>query len=388
MILPITNQSNNQIFYNKKSKPAVERVPMKNPGLNYDAEFLDFLQTTKEQNDNKNKLLLSGILSMIGCTCLLGLSFFASKGSSRKSSSDYIKTFSKGFENLKNDKNVPTLDTCKSINKKLKNFLQTQVNYAKVKPDDINKVGTPKPANRLLLYGPPGTGKSYFAKIYAKTLDAEYAEVKFSDFNSTWSGQHIEQLTNVFEEILAKAKTSPDKKFVVVFNEIDSITLPADALRNAGSGHSLFKLEERSVFLNYLDEIKEKAPNVTVIGTTNIVPKNNNLDGAAMSRFKNIIGIDYPEKECLYEALKANIEKMEAGSSFVNKNENKLKKLAENMSERNSSFRDLNKVIDSSKNYYLQDYIKDKKSEFKFKYLEDAFKDIDLTDGEITDSLK
>lgn len=388
MILPITNQSNNQIFYNQKSRPAVERVPMKNPALNYDAEFLDFLQTTKEQNDNKNKLLLSGILSMIGCTCLLGLSFIVSKGSGRKSSSDFIKTFSKGFENLKNDKNVPTLDTCKSINRKLKNFLQTQVNYTKVKPDDINRVGTPKPANRLLLYGPPGTGKSYFAKIYAKTLDAKYAEVKFSDFNSTWSGQHIEQLTNVFEEILAKAKTSPDKKFVVVFNEIDSITLPADALRNAGSGHSLFKLEERSVFLNYLDEIKEKAPNVTVIGTTNIVPKNNNLDGAAMSRFKNIIGIDYPEKECLYEALKANIEKMEAGSSFVNKNENKLKKLAENMSERNSSFRDLNKVIDSSKNYYLQDYIKDKKSEFKFKYLEDAFKDIDLTDGEITDSLK
>ena len=42
MILPITNQSNNQIFYNKKSKPAVERVPMKNPGLNYDAEFWIF----------------------------------------------------------------------------------------------------------------------------------------------------------------------------------------------------------------------------------------------------------------------------------------------------------------------------------------------------------
>ena len=93
MILPITNQSNNQIFYNQKSRPAVERVPMKNPALNYDAEFLDFLQTTKEQNDNKNKLLLSGILSMIGCTCLLGLSFIVSKGSGRKSSSDFIKTF-------------------------------------------------------------------------------------------------------------------------------------------------------------------------------------------------------------------------------------------------------------------------------------------------------
>ena len=73
---------------------------------------------------------------------------------------------------------------------------------------------------------------------------------------------------------------------------------------------------------------------------------------------------------------------------LVNGKLEKLKKLAEDMSKRNSSFRDLNKVIDSSKNYYLQDYIKDKKSEFKFKYLENAFKDIDLTDGEITNSLK
>ena len=147
------------------------------------------------------------------------------------------------FESLKSNANIPTLDSCKSINKKLRSFLQVQVNYSKVKPEDIKKVGTPKPANKLLLYGPPGTGKSYFAKIYAKSLDAEYAEIKYSEINSTWAGRHLEQLTSIFEDILAKSQMAKDKKFVVVFNEIDALVIPAESLRRGGSGNSLFKLE-------------------------------------------------------------------------------------------------------------------------------------------------
>lgn len=241
----------------------------------------------------------------------------------------------------------------------------------------------PQPANKLLLYGPPGTGKSYFAKIYAKTLGAEYTEIKFSDFNSQWCGEHIENLKSVFDTILTKATAEPNKKFVVTLNEIDAILLPAESLMRAGTGHSMFKLEERSTVLNYFDEIAAKAPNVTIIGTTNISPKNNGLDGAAMSRFKNIIGVDYPDKTCLYEALKANLLELKDGKKFVDKNNSKLEKFAANLVDRQSSFRDLDNIIDSSKNYYLDDYMKNKNAQFKYEYLEKAKNGLDLTDGEI-----
>lgn len=386
MISPISNQSNNKFYYNNKSQnPAKVNFVTENIGTSFNADISDYLQITKEQNDKKNKLLFAGIFSMLLSAGIIGISVLASKGHSRSTTSD-SKVWSglaEGFASLKENKEIPTLNECKSVNKKLKKFLQAQIDYAKVKPDDIKKLGTPEPAKRLLLYGPPGTGKSYFAKIYAKSLDAEYTEVKFSDFNSTWSGQHIEQFTSIFEDIIANAQAEPNKKFVVVFNEIDAIVMPANALRKASSSHSMFKLEERSVFLNCIDEIAEKTPNVTIIGTTNIAPKNNNLDGAAMSRFKNIIGIDYPETDCLFEACKALIEKMDGGKDFIGKNEKELKDLSKKMYNRKASFRDVNKIIDSSKNEYLQDYVKDNKAKFKFKYLENAFKELDLTDGEI-----
>lgn len=386
MILPITSQPNYNVFHNNRSTTVstVEKTPIYNSAYINDAEFYDFMKTTQKQNEKRNKLLLCGELAVLfGSLIITGA--LLNRSSSTKSTSSKIWTgMAREFESLKSNANIPTLDSCKSINKKLRSFLQAQVNYSKVKPEDIKKVGTPKPANKLLLYGPPGTGKSYFAKIYAKSLDAEYAEIKYSEINSTWAGQHLEQLTSIFEDILAKSQMAKDKKFVVVFNEIDALVIPAESLRKGGSGNSLFKLEERSVFLNYIDEIAEKAPNVTIIGTTNISPKNNGLDGAAMSRFKNIIGVDYPEKDCLYEALKANLEKMDGGKSFIGGNDKNLEKLAETMAKRKSSFRDLDKVIDTSKNYYLEDYTKNNNAEFKFKYLEDAFKDLDLTDGEIS----
>ena len=59
-----------------------------------------------------------------------------------------------------------------------------------------------------------------------------------------------------------------------------------------------------------MELLKEKAPNVTIIGTTNISPKNNGLDGAAMSRFQNLIEVPFPDKDCLYEALKMNLDKI------------------------------------------------------------------------------
>ena len=145
-------------------------------------------------------------------------------------------------------------------------------------------------------------------------------------------------------------------------------------------------MEERSVFLTYIEELANKTPNVTLIGSTNIIPQNGGFDGAIISRFQNVVKVSNPDKNCMLEALKANILTLPEGKEFVNANMDKLEKLASDLVARKASYRNLNQVVDSSKNSYLKDVIKDKKSSFKMEYLEDAKNSIGFTDGELANA--
>lgn len=265
------------------------------------SDIISYLEA-KDKKDKQNALIMGGL----SIALTVGILAYMPRMLKNVKKNPGVVEKSLDFVSLKNDKEIPTLNTCNSIDKKLKEFLQNQVDYAKATPDAIQKTGVPRPANKLLLYGAPGSGKSFFAKIFSKTLDAEYKEIKYSDLNSRWVGEHLENISKEFESIINTSKKNPDKKFVVTFNEIDSLLQPVNKLQQ-GYSYSTFKQDERAIVLTYLDEISTKAPNVTIIGTTNLSPKNNRLDGAAMSRFKNLIEVSYPDKECLFEALKSHL---------------------------------------------------------------------------------
>ena len=306
-----------------------------------------------------------------------------------KKKNNHMPALIRKFESLKEQPNIPTLENCKSINKDLKNLLQNQINLLNANQKILSEAGEPVNSNRLLLYGPPGVGKSYFAKIFAKTIDAEYMEVMHSDINSMWAGEGVDNMKKMFVNIEKTAKKNPDKKYVVVFNEIDAMVTPADKIASSSNGtHWVSILEERSVFLNYLEILKEKTPNVTIIGTTNISPKNNGLDRAAMSRFQNLTEVSYPDSECLYEALKMNLNKIKDKKKFISDNEKHLQTLAQNMAERKFSFRNMEFVLNEAKAYHLNDKIKDKNNEFKYEYLKKAFDSLKLSDGELETSIK
>ena len=370
-----------QVTITKSAKSSVN----KGSSMSYAYNNFDItrsLEEIKQQNDVKNKFLLAitGLLTL--GTILIPASIYLKGGGGSKSSTQSIYGLVRNFENLSKNEKIPTLATCKSINKKLKSFLQEQINYVKANQNDIIKAGNPKPTNMLLMYGPPGTGKTFFSKIFAKTLGAEYTEIKFADFNSQWCGEHIENLKSVMNDILATATLSPQKKFVVTFNEIDAILQPVENMSNVKGGYGMVKAEERATILTYIDEILEKAPNVTIIGTTNLAPKNNQLDGAAMSRFKNIIEVSYPDKECLYEALKTLLERIDNGKDFIENNKNMIKKLTEKLNQRKASFRDLDNIAEKAKKAYLEACMTNKNAKFKYQYLDDALNNLDLTDGE------
>ena len=394
MIQPINGFSTNS-SYKKNSinfkNAAVQTASAKeSANLNIsekrDMAIINFIEKT-EKTQKQSQML--GVISLAAIIPLCFLPLIATK---KKGGNFVGADNTKIFKSLKDDATVPTLDTCKSINEKLRNFLQTQVDFAKANPEDIAATGVKNPANRLILYGSPGSGKSFFAKIFAKTLDANYKEVQYADFNSKWAGEGTANMKKTFENVLDEAKKEPKKKFVLTFNEIDTLVQPAEAMQSSyargGGSHNVSKLEERSTFLNYLDRLGEEAPNVTIIGTTNISPQNKGLDGAAMSRFKNLMEVSYPDKTCLLEALKANIRGLGDGEKFIESNQNTLETFAQSMVDRKSSFRDLNNVFENSKTYYLNDYMKDKNSKYKLDYLKQAFDSISLTDGEIAGQVK
>lgn len=381
MIRPISGINNNyRCKFNFKSSNTISNTPD------------TYTQTLLQQNEKRNQLIQKGVnTASVGLAVIalieLGKAAFGKPSSNITTKpvvKEPIKELFKEFETLGANDKIPTLDNCKSLDNKMREFLKTQLQYSKASEEDLKLTGHSKPANRLILFGAPGTGKSYFAKIYAKTMGAEYTEVLFSDFNSKWAGEGTEKLKKIFETILAKAKKSPNNKFVVTFNEIDTIVQPAEKLTGSGGGGSYWvsKLEQRSTFLNYIDRLSEEAPNVTVIGTTNLSPKNKNLDSASMSRFKNIIEVPYPDKNCLFEALKSGLKDINGSEIFIENNKNEIQTLAKQMEEKKSSYRDLNNIIEKSKEYYLEDYLSDRNSKFKIDYLKKAQQE-SLTDGEL-----
>ena len=342
---------------------------------------LDFQKKVVEQNER-----MIGIAGITGIVILCGTFLFNLKTliELSKRAKNKMPANIRPFESLKDNNKIPDLESCKSINKDLKDILQRQVNQIKAGDDIIAETGEPQASNRLLLYGSAGVGKSFFSKIFAKSIDAEYLEVMHSDYNSKWVGEGVNNMKNIFEGILQTAKKNPAKRYVVTFNEIDAMVAPADKVINNTSGtHWVSILEERSAFLNYLELIKEKAPNVTIIGTTNISPKNNGLDKAAMSRFQNLIEVPYPDKECLYEALKTSLEKIKNKDKFIEENETELKNLAQKMADRNFSFRNLNFVVNDAKGRHLDDRVNGQKNDFKFSYLKEAENNLKLSDGEL-----
>lgn len=380
MIQPISQNISRYPIFKNSAKKDKYNILGKKATLSI-SDDLDFQRKVVEQNERMIKIAGISAILLLTAAYLPSLKILLEISNNKKHK---MPALIRDFKSLANDDKVMTIDNCKSINKDLKSILERQINYVKAGSDVVSQTGKPQANNRLLLYGSTGVGKSYFAKIFAKSLDAEYMEVMYSDYNSMWAGEGVENLKKVFEKILKTTEKNPDKKYVVTFNEIDAMVAPADKVADKTAGTRWVSiLEERSVFLNYLEILKEKAPNVTVIGTTNISPKNNGLDRAAMSRFQNLVEVPYPDKECLYEALKMNLDKIKNKDKFISENDTQLKDLAQKMADRKFSFRNLEYIVNDAKGYHLDDSVSGKKNDFKFEYLKKAEQNLKLSDGEL-----
>ena len=294
-----------------------------------------------------------------------------------------IKTNKLEWKNIAKDTKFPKLeDDC--VNPKVREFIKTMKKSAGLSEKAAKMAGVKRPEQCILMYGPSGTGKTFSAKMLAKELGAEYAEVQFADVSSPYIGQTSVEIQNVFKQLKKQAEKHPDKKFLVGFNEIDALLVP----REKCGSNNLHLAENRTAFLNGLDDIAN-LKNLKIVGTTNVYPESGNLDKASLSRFKNMIEVQLPTEKELKASLKFHLNDSESVTKqkFFENNDNAIDKFVAKLQKNKYSQRDVEDLADKARNEFANVLESSKNidaEKFKLKYLDKAFNLKGPTTGSIS----
>ncbi len=264
---------------------------------------------------------------------------------------------------------MPSLsDDC--VNPKVKNFINKTIKILSAPSDYLKYTGANAP-RMVLFHGPTGTGKTFSAKLMAKEMNAEYAEIQFSDLSSEYVGKTAVNISKKFKEIAKIAKKNPDKQYVVAFNEIDSLINNVNKL----GSNNMHLGQNRTSFLNGLDSVKD-IHNLTIVGTTNINPKTANLDAATLSRLGNIFEIEKPIQKEIKSALKFHLNKSEAAKDLI-KNDTELDRIADMIFAKNGAQRDVDTIVNNALSDFTVTNLEkadNKTIKFTADYLENAIK--------------
>ena len=283
---------------------------------------------------------------------------------------------------------IQKLKDNESMNPKLKRQLQSILDDFACTPEMAKyaSLNGEVPPKMFILYGPPGTGKTYAGQTLAKSLDANYAKIQFSDIASPYIGSSSVKITNVFNKIREAATKDPKKKFVFSFDEIDSLISSVK-----GTENNQHIIQNRTSFLNGLDSIQDLS-NVIIVGTTNINPAKGGLDAATLSRFGKTIEVELPTAKELLSSLKYHLNTAEVAKKhkFVETHEKELEQLAEEMYKQKYSQRDVQKLAEDTVKRVREQLPKSKdygKEEIHMEYLKEAMKDKGIVTGNLGENI-
>ena len=280
---------------------------------------------------------------------------------------------------------IQKLKDNESMNPKLKRQLQSILDDFACTPEMAKyaSLNGEVPPKMFILYGPPGTGKTYAGQTLAKSLDANYAKIQFSDIASPYIGSSSVKITNVFNKIREAATKDPKKKFVFSFDEIDSLISSVK-----GTENNQHIIQNRTSFLNGLDSIQDLS-NVIIVGTTNINPAKGGLDAATLSRFGKTIEVELPTAKEILSSLKYHLNTAEVAKKhkFVETHE---KELAEEKKKKKYSQRDVQKLAEDTIKRVREQLPKSKdytKEEIHMEYLKEAMKDKGIVTGNLGENI-
>ena len=178
---------------------------------------------------------------------------------------------------------------------------------------------------QIVLYGPPGTGKTYVAQVLAEALcDRDTRRVGLVQFHPSTTYEDffegIRPLTNDAGQIeyevrpgplarfAAMASERPDKRFVLVIDELNRANLPKVL------GELLFLLEyrNRDALTLYRPEVSFRLPdNLWFIATMNTVDRSVAIVDAAMRRRFHFVPF-YPDRSPVADVLASICSETEA----------------------------------------------------------------------------
>lgn len=257
------------------------------------------------------------------------------------------------IENLKNDKNVLSLDELSGL-ENIKTFINDQILLLKNR--EVQNEHKVRNFNSLLLWGIPGTGKTSVAKGIAKKLDADFIMLDKEAFDSEFVSAGPRNLAILIEQIEVHAKNNPSKSIVVFMDEIDG-TMPIDISRQAKHTDDLVNTLKRGI-----TNLQENCQNIIFIGATNKDPnglKSDNitvrLNPAILSRFKYQIEFGLPHKNAINDAW-TKLVKTAGGKDKFTDSQNEA--IAEKFYELKMSFRDINNIADKLNRQDAVEYCK------------------------------
>jgi 5-methylcytosine-specific restriction protein B len=174
----------------------------------------------------------------------------------------------------------------------------------------IEVVGQVEESKQVIFYGPPGTGKTFIGKAIAKHLAGDenveiiqfHPSFSYEDFfegfrpSENFTGSiSLEKVAGPLKRIAAKARSNPEKKFVLIIDEINRGNLA----KIFGELYFLLEYRDEAISLMYSKEEKFSLPkNLIFIGTMNTADRSIALVDSAIRRRFKFIHLDPTSEPC------------------------------------------------------------------------------------------
>ncbi len=381
--MPVLANTQTRNVVRQEFRPENEDYFVKDKQTDTKLQIIDQLKQIKQlQEAHKKEKLKQNLSYGLGITSSLVLiayfimSFRMTRG---KDLPGAFRLSNLTFENLAENKKLGDLKKTKTYINDVKNFFIDLLDNANIDEEALRLAGFTDEAlpNAALVLGPPGTGKTEIVKMFSKALGGEYCEIKLGEVANSFVDGTATQILRMFEELVQKAKASPDTNYTIFFDEIDGFARKLGSI----SSHNEHLGKNRQSFIKGLDMLKE-LKNIRIFGATNVPITE--VDDAVISRLAKNITIDLPQKEQAIEGLKFHLRNVEVGN-FYETQADQIDKFIQDLCEKKCSFRDISNIVQDARAKFAKDIAKNKNynMNFNIKYLEQALKEKGVTSGEI-----
>ena len=216
---------------------------------------------------------------------------------------------------------------------------------------DVLKEKGMKSLQPIFLYSEPGAGKNAWVYGLCKDSGAELFESNVLKFNDKFFGESENNILKFINNVIKKAEKNPNKKFVVYFDEIDSVARK-DLGANAAHSEKL-----QNAFKTGFNELL-KIPNIQIVASSNKATKEEAvtalLDEAIINRFGKKIFVPLPNSQQIKNCIINNYEKLPSkyvSQELLDKNNTTINKICDYLSQDNHhvSFRDIEDIISQAR---------------------------------------